>query len=718
MTSNLDALLKPGSVALIGASPDTRKWGGWLAKQLVECGYKGDIHFISTKPGKIFGREVYRSIFDINQQLDLVIIGIPAPFVLDAVKDCVKKGVKVIAIVTAGFGETGPLGKELELALLKEAAQGGCRIIGPNSLGIYNSAVSLNTSPIRLSPGFFAFITQSGNYALDVDVIARQRGLGYSKWISLGNQSDIRFSEYLDYVKDDPNTKAILLYMEGLFVDSVDDGREFFRIAKGTTPQKPIIAIKAGNSCSGTRAAASHTGSLAGSNEVFDGAFRQAGIIRVLDSSELIAVGEALVKCPMPNSNRIAILSDGGGHGTLTADAAERNGLEVPILGKMTQEKLKRILPPQASVSNPVDFAGGAESDLHKFVDCSEIILQDQGIDGLIIVGQYGGYALELSSDFARPEIEIAHELTGLVTKYQKPVINHSIYSPVRTKPLQILSDGNIPVYATVETAIRCMSSLVKRGQFLRKVHSSHEVKPPNLPSHRLDQVKQIIDGRETEQLYLLETETREILKAYELPVSDSRLATTREDAVRAAQAIGYPVAMKMVSPDITHKSDVGGVKLNLKDKFSVVRAFDEIMHISKSCQKAPVIKGVIITPFIANGTELIIGMTNDQTFGPVVMFGLGGIFVEVLKDVSFRVAPLTRQDAYEMIREIKGYPILKGMRGQRSVDIDLLAEVIMKVAALSIENPAISELDMNPIFALENSISILDSRILIETGR
>jgi len=715
MATDLGFLFEPGRVAVIGASSNPLKWGNWMSRSLVESGYKGDICLVSNKGGVVYGKETYRSVLDIEKPVDVAIIGIPAKLVPDAVRDCVKKGVKAIIIVTAGFGETGEEGKRIESELLAMAREGGSRIVGPNCMGIYNSAIALNTSAFDLWPGFFAFLTQSGNFAMDLNYNTRQRGFGYSKWASFGNQIDIRFHEYLDYVKDDPDAKVILIYMEGLYKDSVRDGREFLRAAKEASKKKPIVAIKVGDSSAGIRAAASHTGSLAGSNRIYAAGFAQAGIIRVANSSELLDVGEALAKCPPLKGNRIAILTDGGGHGTMGADAAERYGLEVPVLSNETQEKLKEILPPQASTKNPADFAGGAEADLWNFIRCSEALLEDRDVDGLVIVGQYGGYGLDLAAEFTKLEEEVASAVTELPAKYGKPIIMHTMYQPAKPKCLQILSDGGVPVYAVVETAIRCMGALREHAEYLEKLEQEAKESPIALPADRASKVKAIADKvRSSGRTNLVETEAREMLRAYGLPMSDFELATSEDEAVEVAAKTGYPVAMKLVSPDILHKSDAGGVKLDVGGKEDVVKAFSEIIAGAQAYNKEAEVYGVMITPMEPKGIETIVGMTNDQTFGPTIMFGLGGIFVEVLEDVAFRVAPVTRRDAYDMVEQIKGFPILKGVRGRKPGDIDALVEAILRVSAFVTENPEIGELDLNPLFVFEKGVSVVDARVIL----
>jgi len=709
MTGNLDFLFEPRSVAVIGASKDPEKWGYLMSESLIESGYKGDIYLINVKGGVVCGRETYRSISDIESPVDLAVIGIPARFVPDAIRECVEKGVKAVIIVSAHFSEYSEEGKEIEKEMVEMAHRGGTRIVGPNCLGVYNSSIDLNTILATFPRGHFAFLTQSGNCGLEVNYFAKKRGLGFSKFVSLGNQIDILFHEYLDYIKDDPDTRVILLYMEGL-----KDGREFLRIAKETTKSKPMIAIKVGTSSAGARSAMSHTGSLAGSNEVYAASFKQAGIVRVQNSDELLDVGEILAKCPIPKGNKIAILANGGGTATMAADAAERYNLKVPVLSKETQEKVKEVIAAAAlhSSKNPIDFADDA--DIWAWERFPEILLQDKEIDGLVMVGGYGGYT-DIWPAWKPIWEEMAYKISELPQKYNKPLIVHSMFHGDKPKSLETFSSEGIPVYGNVERAMKCMGVLADYGAYVREVRKEEREKVISLPEDRTGRVKSIIRSvKVTGRVSLVETEAREILKAYGLPISNFKLAKTVEEAIGIAKEIGYPVAMKIVSPDIIHKTDAGGVKLNIQHKGDVASAFTEIVANARDYNKDAEIYGVIITPMERKGVETIVGMTTDETFGPTIMFGLGGIFVEVLKDVSFRVAPLTRRDAYDMIQQIKGFPILKGVRGAKAADIDALVDVIMKVSALVIENPEIKELDLNPVFAFENGASIVDARIIL----
>jgi len=708
MTQDLDFLFNPHSVAVIGASDNPLKWGNWISKSLLESEWKGHVHLVNAKGGTVCGKETYPRISDIREPVDLALIGIPAAFVPDTIRQCVKKRVKGIIIITAGFAESGEEGKKLEQELIKTARTGGSRIVGPNCAGIYNSATGLNATIVSFLKGPFSLISQSGNFGLNLNFFARKRGLGFSRWISFGNQADILFHEYLHSVKDDTNTKVILMYMEGL-----KNGREFLEVAKEASRSKPVIVLKAGASTAGTRSAASHTGSLTGSDEVYDAVFEQAGIIRVVNSFELLDVGEALAKCPLPKGNRIAILSDGGGDATMAADAAEREGLEIPSLSKETQEKLSEVIPTGAihSLKNPVDFA--SEADLWCFANCSEVLLQDMGIDGVVICGGFGSYK-DTFPGFENIEEEIAPVINQLQTRYNKPIILESNYFVEKPKSLEILSEQGVPVYGNVEIAMKCMTSLVQRRKYLDSLREDDE-ESVDISTDRSKKARMIIDkAKAAHRMNLVETEARSILKEYDLPVSDFKLAKNKEQAIKIAKEIGFPVVMKIVSPDIIHKSDTGGVKLNLGSESQVSEAFSEIIDSAKIYSEEAEIWGVIITRMERKGVEIVIGMTRDNTFGPTIMFGLGGIFVEILRDVSFRVAPVTKRNAYEMIKQIKGFPVLSGVRGQKSVDIDPIADIIRKISILATENSEIGELDLNPVLAFESTASIVDARIIL----
>lgn len=707
--NDLQSIFNPKSVAVIGASKQQTKWGYRLLHDIIDGGFKGEIYPINPKESEILGRKAYPNIRDVERPVDLAIIGIPAPAVPAVVNDCAAKGVKGLVIVTAGFSETGEEGKKLEQEISQSVRASGMRLVGPNCLGIMNSSANLNASLLAFTKGGVAFICQSGNLCDDVQVLLQERGWGFSKLISMGNQTDILFHEYLKYVKDEADTQVVLLHIE-----EVKDGKRFLEAVRETVKKKPVVALKVGETKAGERAVKSHTGALAGRFAVYDAAFRQSGIIKASDCSDLVDFGDALVKLPPIKRNRVVVLTDGGGHGAMACDAAEKFGLEVPILSSETQNKLRAALLPQSGTVNPVDFAGAAENDLWSYTRATEIILQDDEVDGLLIIGAlFGIYSAHWGPELKRLEIDVTRRLCELVAKYKKPIIMHCLLPVREVAALKTLRSGGIPVYTRVETAVRCMVALADYGSYLEKI-KTEGVEPPSLIS-RKPKVEQIIErAKAMGRSSLLETEAKEILKEYRIPVPEFRLARSKQEATRLAGEIGYPVTAKVVSPQIIHKSDAGGVKLNLKAGDEVGGAFDDIIKSAKAYNKQAQIEGVLLSPMEKKGVEVIIGMTRDPQFGPVIMFGLGGIFVEVLKDVSFRIVPLSKGDAYEMVKQIKGYPILEGVRGEEASDVEAIVDIIMKVSTLAGENEAINELDLNPVFVFKDGASVVDVRMIL----
>lgn len=714
--SHLDCLFNPDSVALIGASADPFKYGYWTAKSLIDHGFEGELYFVSkTKAPSIFGKKPYPSILDIEGPVDLAVIGVSIRFIVDTLMECVEKGVKSVVIVTTGFGEAGEEGKAVEAQLLDIARKHNLRMMGPNCMGMYNADRSLNTSIVGLEPGGISLVLQSGNFGIDINVNAQGRGLGYSKWATIGNQRDLRFFDFIRHIKEDAATRVLLLYMEGLFVDSVQDGRRFLEEARDASRNMPLIGIKIGRSQAGARAAASHTGSLAGSEQIFDAALKQCGVLRLDSSGELLDVAEAFCKCPIPSGNRIAILTDGGGHGVMATDAAERFGLQVPVLSEQTQQRLREILKPHCPIKNPVDLAGTPESDLWVFDRCAQVLLEDPDIDALVVVGLYGGYA-GLSEDFAALENQVADSLVARVKASDKPVTMHSIYHSQKPDCLEAISRGGIPVYASVEAALRAMGALYAHDRTRRRMAEIQAEKALPLPADRKQRVAALIDRvKAAGRSCLVEPEALEVLAAYGFDLPGHRMADSRETAVAAFEAFDRPVAMKIVSPDILHKTDAGGVRLNLADADSVATAFDDIVAAARAYKPEADIHGVLIAPMAKAGIECILGSSFDQTFGPTVMFGLGGIFVEILKDVAFRVAPIGRSSAREMVSQIKGNPMLNGARGQRPADKDALAEALERLSLLVAEQQDIAEVDLNPVLAHEQGMTIVDARMVLK---
>ncbi len=714
--SDLTPLFRPKSVALIGASSDTKKYGYWTAKSLIDNKFTGDLYLISkTAAGDILGHKPYQSISDVPGPVDLAIVGIAPKYILPVLEECAAKGVKAVIVVSTGFGEVGPEGKALEREMVAVAQKSGMRIMGPNCMGLFSSAPSLNASIIDLDKGHMGLVLQSGNFGIDINFNAKTRGLGYSCWATIGNQIDLRFPDFVEYLGQDEETRVVMMYMEGLRVSSVDDGRSFLEKARRTTLNKPIAAIKIGRSEAGARAAVSHTGSLAGSEKIFDAALSQAGVVRVDTPNELLDVAEAFSRCKPPKGNRIAILTDGGGHGVMATDTAEQFGLDAFVLSEATQQKIRAVLKPHCPIKNPVDLAGTPEGDMWVFDRCAEILLADPEVDGLVIVGLYGGYC-DLSEEFRQLEMDVAKSLVERAAKSDKPVVMHSIYQPQRPESLQYIMKNGFPVYGSIDAAMRAMGALVGFNAKRERIREELAAAKPQLPVDRLEKAGAIFAKAKAQgRVNLVETEARDILRAYGFNLPPHGLAKNADQAAAMfGEIAGGRAVMKIVSPEILHKTDAGGVILNVDSAQKAREAYDTLLANAKKYDPDADIYGVLVTPMLAGGVECIIGSSYDVTFGPTVMFGLGGIFVEVLKDVAFRVAPVNAPEAGRMLREIKGYPMLEGVRGKKGVHIPSLADAVCKLSHMVAELADVAEVDLNPVFATENGVDIVDARIVL----
>ena len=706
---SLDRVFNPQSIAVIGASEVPGKAAERRTRSLIQGGYEGDIFLINPKRSELFGRKAYPTITDIGKNVDLVMIVVAPKFVTSAVADSVKMGAKGIIVITAGLGETGEEGKKIEAEILNEAAKTGACIVGPNCSGMFNASSNINMLGIpTINKGSISILAQSGNVIDSLTHFARIKGGGFNKIINVGNAIGVQLHEYIDYLKDDPDTKVIMAYLEG-----IRGGNELVSVVRETVKKKPIIALKVGRSRAGMRAAASHTGSLAGDDIILDAAFRQAGIVRVSNADELYDMAHIFATCPIPRGNGLAILSEGGGDNSIAADNAEKFGMEVPILSRETQEKIKPFLLEGMPAHNPIDYGGTAEENPHMITECVKVCMQDDRVDGILITGFFGGFYDIISPHIAELEEQTSRELVDLVHEYKKPLIVNTSYARDPIKSLDILKEGGIPVIESSERAAQAMSALM---HFAMKRQKIRTMTIPDKESREHPAIKKLFDTvKNAGRANLLETESRELLQQYDISLPDAALAATTQDAVTAANRMGYPLAMKIVSPDIIHKSDAGGIKLGLKGEEEIKTAFEEIVHNVEKITTRERIVGTLISPMAAPGQECIIGMIRDAQFGPVIMFGLGGIFVEVLKDVSFRVAPPADEDIDDMIQEIKGYKILTGIRGEKPKDIKAIKDILAKLSAIVIGNPEIKEVDLNPIIVHERGASIVDSRILID---
>jgi len=708
MERSLERVFNPRSVAVIGASEVPGKASERRTRSLIEGGFKGDVYLINPKRSELFGRKAYPAITEIEGEVDLVMIVVAPRFITASVADSVKMGAKGVIVITAGLGETGEEGKRIEDEIVREAAKTGTFVIGPNCSGMFSASGDMNILGVPgIEKGPISVLAQSGNVIDSLTHYARMRKIGFSKIISVGNAIGVNFHEYIDYLKDDPDTKVIMAYLEG-----IKEGNQLVKVVRETSKVKPVIALKVGSSSAGARAAASHTGSLAGDDVIVDAAFRQAGIVRVSNVDELFDMAQVFVHCPMPKGNRVAILSEGGGDNSIAADNAEKHGIEVPVLRGETQERMKPFLLAGMPASNPIDYGGTAEENPHMITECVKVCMEDKGVDGIYITGFFGGFKDIIAPHVAELEEQASRDMVELVKEYKKPLFVHTSFARDPIPSLDILKEAGVPVMESSERTARCLSALMRFSIRKRVISQMHvptlEKKDRSAVTALCNEVKR---GNRSN---LLETESRELLSHYGIPLPEAMFAESADQAIEAGNKIGFPLAMKIVSPDIIHKSDAGGVKINLKGETEVRAAFDEIIENAEKVTAKSKIMGVLISPMVPQGQECIIGMIRDKQFGPVIMFGLGGIFVEVLKDVSFRVAPLSLEDIDEMIQEIKGYKVLTGIRGEKQKDINAIKDMLAKLSQIAVENLQVNEIDLNPVIVHEKGASIVDSRIIL----
>lgn len=709
--NQLDRIFKAQSIAVIGASKDEGKRGYHVIKTLLDDSFEGQIYPVNPREESILGLKCYKSVLDIRKPVDIVFIATPAKTIPNILKECGRAKAGGAVIIAAGFGETGDEGKKLEAEMTRTAQKHNMRFIGPNTSGMISLYNKMNLVGLKDVPrGNIALLTQSGNIALHLITEAKLRShQGFSYYVGVGNEADMKFHEYLEYFREDPNTRAILMYVEGL-----RDGRKFLQEAYHTTRKKPVILLKSGRTATGKKSAGSHTGALAGISEVARTAFERAGIINIENTDELFPVAESLAILPPINNNKIAILADGGGHATIASDLLTDFGVRIPLLQESTREQLRKILPSNASLRNPIDVAGGTDTNPGIFADCARILLEDDNIGGLLIVGLFGGYGIRFADELKFIEEDAAHQMGKLVNKVKKPLILHSLYNFAKPHSLELLRYYKIPVYESIDIACRCISALAQYGDYLGMYH-----KKTNFVfkwgANAKEEGRRIIDNALADKRFnLSEYDAKELLRIHGAPVIHDRVAKDADEAVAIAGTIDGNVALKIASVDILHKSDIGGVRLDLKTDGEVRNAFNEIVQNAKRAKSSAKIDGCLVSPMVGKGLEIIIGTKVDDQFGPVIMFGLGGIMVEVVKDVVFRVLPITRSAARKMITEIKTAPLLNGVRGEPPVDKDAIVNLLMTVSDLIESYPEIREMDLNPVVAHEKSLTIIDTRIIL----
>ncbi len=706
--SHISEFLKPNSVAIIGASRDPSKRGNRAIQTLLSNGYKGRIFPIHPKETEVLGLTCYSDLASIPFTIDLAMICTPNPTVPDMIRRCGEKGVKGALILAGGFSEAGPEGVELEAKLVETAREAGVRIIGPNTNGMFDAHSGMNlTGWPGIYPGGLGVLSQSGNVALALLAQSHHtRKSGLSTFVGVGNQSDISLDEYLRFFAEDPDTQATIVYAEGF-----KDGRAFLDVAREVASKKPIILYKAGRTDEGEGAAKSHSGSLAGNYAVASAALRQAGVVHVERSDEMFAVADTLSRSAGRPARRVVLLSEGGGPISQAADALAERGLELPTLDAATVERLQKITPAATQLSNPVDAGGGTDPHPRYMPECAKEILADPNVDALLIVGYFGGYQIRYGEGIAEVENQAARELVALAKGADKIVMVQCHYADFATDAIDILREGDIVVVRSIEIAATCLEG-AQRFHDVSHADPVAAVAPSSAPQAAVNILSAAkAAGRDS----LLEPEAIRMLELHGIAVTPPALLTPGMTAASLPQTLtSVPVALKIVSKDILHKSDVGGVRLGICGEQGIDRANGELLsHIARACPDAE-IAGVLVVPMAKKGTEVIIGVIEDPQFGKVIVFGLGGVFVEVLKDVAFRTLPLTRADALSMIAEIRGSAMLDGARGAVPADREQLASLILDVARLAEAHPEIKELDLNPIILNEDGFVIVDARMIL----
>ncbi|UCE73757.1 MAG: acetate--CoA ligase family protein [Methanomassiliicoccales archaeon] len=701
MPENLDAIFKPRSIAVVGTSRKDGTIGREILYNLVAYGFNGPVYPVNPKAAYVNSIKCYPSISAIPDKVDLAIIVIPKEQVLSVVEECGEKGVKGIVVISAGFKEIGEKGIQLEKELVRMIKKYGIRLVGPNCMGVINTAKDIrmdatfgSTLPLDGQVGFMSQSGALGNIILEY---ADELKIGFSKFVSMGNKADVSGNDLLMDFEDDENTKIILMYLE-----SFGNPRKFTKIARRLTKKKPIIAVKAGRTLAGARAASSHTGALAGLDVAVDALFEQCGVLRATSIEELFDYAVAFSNQPLPKGKKVAIVTNAGGPGIIATDACVSLGLKMSTFDKETYKKLEEILPEEASTQNPVDILGdGGPKRYEKALD---VVLKDINVDSVITI-----FVPPLMSK----ALDVAVAISKVSANYDKPVLGCFMGREEVLTSIQELEKNNIPAYLFPESAAKSIAGMYKYRELSKRsegniVHFEVEKK----------KVKSIIDNAlSAGKGYLSQDEVRGILEAYGFKYPETQLVKNEEEAVNSANRIGFPVVLKIASLDIIHKSDAGGVVIDLEDEGDLRAAFKKVISNVKSNAPEAKIDGVMVQKMVKGGRETILGMSLDASFGPLIMFGLGGIYVEVLKDVSFRIAPITDLDASDMVKSVKSYPLLKGVRGEKPVDIEEIEKYIQRLSRLVEDFPEIEEMDINPFVVFEKGrcCNVVDARIKIE---
>ena len=684
----LDKIMKPKSIAVVGASTKEHTIGSDIMKRLQEYKFNGKIYPVNPKGGIIEGLQAYTSVLEIPGEVDLAIIVVNAKFVLDTIDQCNQKGIKGLCIITAGFKETGKEGAELEKQLLEKVRAYGMRCVGPNCLGV------VNTHPDIRMDGCFAeslpergnigFVSQSGALGGGILNILKDLNLGFAQFISIGNQADVNAETALEYWEDEKDVEQILLYME-----SIQNPANFRKLASRISKKKPILALKAGRSAAGASAASSHTGSLAGADKAANALLQQSGVIREYSLKNLFATAKVFANCPIPKGDRVAIITNSGGPGIMATDAVCEYGMQMAKISDSTKEKLRSFLPAAASVKNPVDMIASAPIEHYK--QTLETVIADENVDMIIVI--YLPFLGLKDIDVAKAVMEIKAEHP------EKPVIGVFMTKSEFFSQLSDM-DVNVPFFMYAEEAADGLNRLNQQRLWMERPEGKIPAFDVDYKKAQEIIAKSVNEGRDQ----LTTRESIDVLDAYGIRVCKSGFAKTEDEAVTIADSIGYPVVMKMTSKTTSHKTDVGGVRVNIQSAEQLRAEYQDLISKLKEKGLLEGLEGVIIQEMVKGNREMVCGIATDPQYGPMMMFGLGGVFIEVMKDVTFRIAPLTDVDAKEMIKSVKAYKLLEGARGTKPAQMEQIEETLLRLSQLVHDFKFIDELDINPLLISEKT--------------
>ncbi len=708
VTLNLDKIFNPKSLAVIGASDEVGSVGCALMKNFIDLGFEGKIYPVNVRKSEILGLKAYSSVEQVPDPVDLAVIATPSRTVPDVLEQCGKAGICGVIIISAGFKEIGSEGEALEKRILEIRQKYGIRIVGPNCLGVIRPGIRLNATFMNMmpKPGNIAFISQSGALGSAILDWAIHENIGFSNFVSVGSMIDVDFGDLIDYFGTDPKTRSILMYVEG-----ITDAREFMSAARHFARTKPIIVVKAGKFSESAKAAASHTGSLTGEDMIYDKAFKRAGTVRVDEIADLFNCAQVLGMQPLPQGPNLAIITNAGGPGVMATDALIGQGLKLAKLSQKTMEKLNEILPHYWSRGNPIDILGDAKAE--RYTAVLQACLDDETVDGVMII-----YTPQAVTE----PVEVANSIAELCKRrglQNKTILTSFMGYGTVEEANRTFNQNRIPTYSTPEQAIKTYSYMY---QYKRNLELQYEtpgelpvdVVPPKRP------LMVIMRNVASENREILnEAEAKSFLEYYNLPVVKTRVGQTEDEAVSLASQIGYPVVLKILSPQIVHKTDAGGVALDLNDENEVRSAFNRIVKSAKEYDPTAEILGVTVQQMVKKqGYEVILGAKADPVFGPVILFGMGGVGVELFKDFAIGLPPLNQTLARRMMEETKVYQLLKGYRNVPPANIPLLEEILVRFSQMLVDYPQLKEVDINPLFVNEKDAVALDARIVIDKQR